>query len=390
MSPFLLHRSYRMAGWWYRFGAMTVKELLQLSRDTALILFFLWAFSVNVYEAGQGIKMQLTNAPIAVYDADHSVSSRELIHRFHPPSFSLQGELSDAAEGLRWLDRGDAMAVLDIPPRFHESLIAGKQMAVQLQVDTTNSPQGLSVAGYAARIVSEFGLDASLQRMGGAAAETRSLPMVRSDHRVWYNPNQDETWFQSIAELLNMVTVFAVMLPAAALVREKERGTVEQLLVSPLTPFQIMFPKVLAMTLVILAGTAVSLFGILQAVFHVPMKGSLWLYFSLTGLYVFTTAGFGLFIATFTTNQAQVGLMTILVVAPMILLSGTWTPPEAMPEWIRDLMAFSPLHYFINIAYGILLKGVGVRVLWDSALAMALLGGALFGFGMWRFRKQFE
>lgn len=389
MSPFLLQGSHRTTVWWRRFAAMTVKELQQLSRDTALILFFLWAFSVNVYEAGQAINMQLTNAPIMVYDADHSFSSRELIHRFHPPSFSLRGELSSAAEGLHVLDRGDAMAVLDIPPKFHESLVAGEQAAVQLQVDTTNAPQGLSVASYAARIVSEFGSDASLQRMG-AAAETRPLPVVRSDHRVWYNPNQDETWFQSIAEILNMITVFAVMLPAAAMVREKERGTGEQLLVSPLTPFQIMFPKVLAMTLVILAGTAVSLFGILQAVFHVPMLGSLWLYFSLTGLYVFTTAGFGLFIATFTTNQAQVGLMTILVVAPMILLSGTWTPPEAMPEWVRYLMAFSPLHYFINIAYGILLKGVGLKVLWDSVLAMALLGGSLFGFGMWRFRKQFE
>jgi ABC-2 type transport system permease protein len=159
--------------------------------------------------------------------------------------------------------------------------------------------------------------------------------------------------------------------------------------VSPLSPFQILFPKVVAMTLAVLLGTAMSVFGVLQAIFHVPMKGNVALYFAMTALYVFTTAGLGLFIATFTRNQAQVGLMTILVVAPMLLLSGTWTPPEAMPEWLRIGMHLSPLHYFIDISYGILLKGVGLDVLWESVVGMVVLGGLLFGFGMWRFRRQF-
>jgi ABC-2 type transport system permease protein len=119
------------------------------------------------------------------------------------------------------------------------------------------------------------------------------------------------------------------------------------------------------------------------------MKGSLLLYFALTTLYVFTTAGLGLVAATIATNQAQVSLMTILVVAPMVNLSGTWTPPEAMPEWLRALMLLSPLHYFVEISYGIQLKGVGLEILWPSVLAMAALGGALFGFGVWRFRRQF-
>lgn len=376
--------------WWRRLRVMTKKELLQLHRDVALVFFFVWAFSVNIYEAGGGIQLQLTNAPLVVHDADHSFSSRELIHRFRPPYFRLQGEVADPDDGVRRLDRGRAMLLLDIPPRFQEALDNGEQTAVQLLVDTTNAPQGLSAASYGARIVGDFGLELSLRRLGQTQNGAPTFPVVTSNHRVWYNPNQNEAWFQSVAELLNMITVFAVLLPAAAMVREKERGTVEQLLVSPLTSFQIMFPKVVAMTLVILAGTTVSLFGILQGVFHVPMKGSLLLYFALTALYVFTTAGLGLFIATFTSNQAQVGLMTILVVAPMLLLSGTWTPPEAMPPWLQRGMLISPLHYFINVNYGILLKGAGLETLWDSVLAMALLGGALFGFGMWRFRRQFE
>ncbi|MEW6544640.1 MAG: ABC transporter permease [Nitrospirota bacterium] len=375
--------------WWRRLRAMTVKELRQLGRDAALLFFFLWAFTFNIYEAGGGINMQLRHARIMVHDADHSVSSRELLNRFHPPYFAFQGELPDLAEGQRLMDRGATLAILDIPPRFHESLVAREPTSVQLLVDTTSSPQGLSAASYAGRIVGEFGLDAAGRRAGPDAGEAPDAPVVTSQHRVWYNPEQNETWFQSVAELLSMITVFSTLLPAAALVRERERGTVEQLLVSPLTPFQIMFPKVIAMTLVIVTGTAASTFGIIQGVFHVPVKGSVILFFALTTLYVFTTAGLGLMIATFAGNQAQVGLMNILVVAPMLLLSGTWAPPEAMPEWVRGLMVFSPLHYFINIAYGILLKGSGLDLLWDSALTMALLGGALFGFGVWRFRRQF-
>jgi ABC-2 type transport system permease protein len=171
------------------------------------------------------------------------------------------------------------------------------------------------------------------------------------------------------------------------MVREKERGTVEQLLVSPLTPFQIMLPKVLAMTVVILCATAVALFGVMRPAFGVPIKGSVVLFFGLTTLFVFTTAGMGLAAATLTRNQAQVGMMTLLVVAPMLLLSGLVAP---MPTWARDLMILSPLRYFIEIAHGILLKGVGLSVLWDSVLAMGLLGSGLFGFGMWQFRRQFE
>jgi ABC-2 type transport system permease protein len=355
----------------------------------ALIGFFVWAFIMDVYLAGSGTSMQLVNAGLVVHDADHSLASRELIHRFHQPYFRFDGEVANPREGLLRLDFGQDVVFLDIPPRFHEMLASGEATAVQIQVAATHSPQGLSAASYAARIVGEFGLESSMRRMGVSTSGNASLPVVRSDHRVWYNQNQDESWFMSISEVLTITTIFSVLLPAAALVRERERGTVEQLLVSPLTPFQIMFPKVVAMTLVILAGTSVSLFGILHGIFNVPMKGSLFLYFAMTTLYVFTTAGLGLVAATIASNQAQVSLMTILVVAPMINLSGTWTPPEAMPEWLRYLMLLSPLHHFVNISYGIQLKGVGFDILWPSVLSMVALGGTLFGFGMWRFRRQF-
>jgi ABC-2 type transport system permease protein len=333
---------------------------------------------------------QLRNASVLVYDADHSLSSRELIHRFRPPYFRLDGEISHPDEGLRLLDEGKTMVLVDIPPRFHEWLTKGEQAYVQIQVDTTNSPQGLSAASYAQQIVGKFGQEAVRKRMGISSDDQQPLPQVRSEHRVWYNPEQKDAWFESTSHILRMITLFAILLPAAAMVREKERGTIEQLLVSPLTPFQIMFSKVIAMTIVILGAATVSVFGVIMPILEVPIKGSLFLYFLITVLYAFTTAGIGLFAATLARNQAQVGMMTILVLVPMILLSGITSPMEAMPEWVQYLMVLSPLRYYIEITHGIFFKGTGIAVLWDSVLAMALLGGALFGLGMWRFRRQFE
>ncbi len=380
----------RLVVWCRRLTVMTRKELVQLLRDIPLMAFLIYSFTLSVYVTGNGIQTQLRNAGLLVYDADRSLSSRELVSRFHLPYFRFDGELIHADEGFRRLDRGRSMMVLDIPARFHEALVSGEPTAVQLLVDTTNAPQGLSAAGYAARIVGQFGQESVLARNGLAASSSTTVPMIVSDHRVWYNQDQNETWFESISHLLRMITIFAVLLPAAALVREKERGTVEQLLVSPLTPVQIMLPKVVAMTLMILGATAVALFGVMQPVFGVPIRGSLFLLFSLTALFIVATAGIGVFASTVTKNQAQVGMMTLLVVAPILLLSGIFTPMETMPAWVQYLMALSPLRYFIEIATGILLKGVGFDMLWSQALSMGVVGASLFGFGLWRFRRQFQ
>ncbi|HSA85354.1 MAG TPA: ABC transporter permease [Nitrospira sp.] len=382
--------SRRAAVWWGRLMVMTRKEMIQLFRDLPIVLFLTYSFTLAILISGNGLRSQLHNASLVVYDADHSSASRDLIHRFHQPYFRLIGEVSHPDEGLRRMDRGTAMAILEIPPRFQEQLAAGEPTAVQLLVDTTNAPQGLSAAGYAGRIVAQFGQDISATRVGGLPQGLSSLPIITSEHRVWYNPDQNEAWFESISGLLRTITIFSILLPATAMAREKERGTVEQLLVSPLTPSLIMLPKVLAMTIVILGATAVALFGVMQPAFGVPVRGSVILLFSLTALFTFTTAGMGLFASTITRNQAQVGLLTLLIVAPMLMLSGITTPMEALPDWVNILMLLSPLRYFIEIAYGILLKGAGLDVLWSQALAMAALGGILFTFGTWRFRRQFE
>ena len=379
----------RISVWWRRVWVLTGKELIQLSRDFVLVLFLVYAFTLDIYLAGSGISLALSNARLVVYDADHSAASRELIHRFRPPYFSLQGELQNTRAGTALLDRGQAMVVLDIPPHFQEDLLHGKPTSVQMQIDATNSVLGFLAASYGAQIINRFGLERNRASVGLNGQNSETLPLIRNAHRVWYNPNQIDAWFMSISELLTMITVFAILLPAVAMAREKERGTVEQLLVSPLSPFQILLPKVLAMTLVVLVGTAVSLFGIMQPCFALPIKGSPSLFFALTALYVFTTAGVGLLIAAFTRNMIQVGMLSVLIIAPMVLLSGAWTPPEAMPTWLRYLMATSPLYYFIDASYGVLLRGAGFDIVWDSMLGMTLLGGLALGLGMWRFQRQF-
>ncbi len=376
--------------WLRRLQVMIVKEWLQLARDLVLLCFIAYAFTVDVYLAGSGVSLQLNRAAFAVHDCDHSVASRELVYRFRPPYFRLVGEVAGAREGMKLLDDGKVIMVLDTPPNFEQSLLRGEAHSVQLQVDATHSVLGFLASSYAAQIVGQYALEAGLAREGLSATDIANVPRIDSRHRVWFNPNQNDGWFMSISELLTVITLFAILLPAAAMVREKERGTVEQLLVSPLTSFQIMFPKVIAMTAVILLGVLISLALILTPVFHVPFKGNILLFFAVTTLYVFTTAGLGLFAATIARNLAQAGMMTILILAPMIFLSGAWTPPEAMPAWLRMGMKISPLHYYMDAAFGILLKGARLQELWRSILGISLLGSIVFGFGLWRFRRQFR
>ena len=378
--------------WWRRLHVMTTKEMIQLLRDPMLMFLIVYAFTADVYNAGSGVTLQLKQAAVAVMDQDRSAASRELLSRFQPPYFRLAGSVANERAGQRLLDNADAMLVLTIPPQFEKSLARGEQTQVQMQIDATNSVLGFLAYSYATQIVSTYGLQAAAQRLGldptGGIAS--GVPMVQNDQRVWYNPNQNDAWFMSISEMLNVITLLALLLPAAAMVREKERGTIEQLLVSPLTLMQIMLPKVFAMTFVILLGTGLSFLLVLKPVFGVPFRGSVALFLLITAFYIVALSGLGLFIATIARNLAQVGMLAILLIAPMIFLSGAWTPPEAMPVVMRYAMFISPLYYYIDAAYGIVLKGAGLDVLWPSVLGILVFGSVTAALGLWRFRRQFD
>ena len=273
-------RAFELQGlgvWWRRLRVMTVKEVLQLLRDPVLLFVILYGFTADIYNAGGGVTLQLHQAAVVLQDADHSPASRELASRLQAPEFAPPRPLQRDADVRRALDEGSALLALTVPPRLQADLLAGRPAPVQMQVDATNTALAFLAYSHAAQIVARFGLE---QVPGADAAN--ELPMVDNRPRVWFNPNQDDAWFMSISELLNVITAFAILLPAAAMVREKERGTIEQLLVSPLTPLQIMLPKVLAMMGVIHLGIAIAFATVLGPVFHVPVRGSLLLFFAVT------------------------------------------------------------------------------------------------------------
>ncbi|MGI9294665.1 MAG: ABC transporter permease [Pseudomonadales bacterium] len=375
--------------WLEQFTVLVIKEFRQLIRDRAVFLYIIYIFTLDMFIAAGGPSMELRDADLLVHDGDYSVASRELVYRFRSPYFRLSQNVAHPDDGMRLLDRGKATLLIDIPPNFEESLHADKGPAtVQVLVDTSKANTGYLASSYSVRIGESFGRDWVAQHLSSGDVSAESLPSINNQRRIWFNPTLNDTWFYAISEVLAMITVACIFLPAVAAVREKERGTLEQLLVSPLTPLQIMLAKVFAMIVVTAVGTAVSVFAIIHPIFSVPVQGSVALFFVLTALYAFTASGLGLLAATFARNSGQVGMILLLIVIPTIMLSGIWTRVESMPDWLQFLILFSPLRYFVEIAYGILLRGAELELLWTPILAMLMLGVALFSVALLRFRRQ--
>ncbi|MDR3415913.1 MAG: ABC transporter permease [Nevskia sp.] len=375
--------------WLLQVAAMVGKEWRQLLRDRALFGFVVFVFTIDIMIAAGAAEIDLHGAVVGVIDRDASQASRELIYRLRPPYFDVRALPDDAAVVTRRLDRGELRAVLTIPQGFEGALLGGRPATAQLVVDATNVNIGYLVSSYTGRILAELAAE-MVARRAAAVGESAPLPEVRLQPRARFNPTLDQSWHSTLSELLTMLTVASIVLPAAALVREKERGTIEQLLVSPLTPLQIVLAKVLAMTAVVLAGSLVAVLLVMEQLYHVPFLGSPWLFFAMVALYAMTASGLGIVAATFARNSGQVGLIVLLLVMPIIMLSGTWTLRESMPGWLQAVLNFSPLRHFIDIAYGVLLKGAGPAVIAVPALKMSLLGGAFFALGVLRFRRQFK
>ena len=383
-------RASLIAAWCEQVRVLMVKELKQLLKDRALFAYTVFIFTLDVMLAAGASSIELQRAPLAVVQAQHSAAGRELIGRFRAPEFTLHRQLAELDEASALLDRGEVRAVLVLPGQFQDDLALGRQTQVQLLVDTAQANQGFLVASYAARISAGFGAEWAQRTLLREGVDPSRLPEVRADIRYAYNATLNETWFNTVSEWLTMLTIAAIVLPAAALVRERERGTIEQLLVAPLAPLQVVLSKVLAMVLVMLAGTAVAVLGVMHSGYGVPLRGSVALFFAMVALYTTACAGVGIVASGFARNSGQMSLIVILVVVPMVMLSGTWNMVESMPRWLQWLTELSPLRHFIVIAYGILIRGVGLEVLWPALAKMLLLGSALFAIGVLRFRRQFR
>jgi ABC-2 type transport system permease protein len=369
---------------------LVLKELRQVVTDRALFAYTVFIFTLDIVLAAGASSIELHEAPLAVQGQQHCAACRELTGRFRPPLFELRSASLDAREGPALLAGGKVRAVLALPETFEQDLALGRPTEVQLLVDTAQASQGFLAASYAERITAGFGAEWARRSLLREGLDPARVPELHADLRFWHNAALDETWFNTVSEWLTMLTIAAIVLPAAALVREKERGTVEQLLVAPLSPAQVVLSKVLAMVLVMLAGSAVAVLGVMHGLYGVPLRGSLALFFAVVALYAMACAGLGLATAGFARNSGQMSLIVILVVVPIVMLSGTWNMSESMPQWLQWLTELSPLRHFVLLAYGLLIRGAGLAMLWPALAKMLMLGAALFALGVLQFRRQFR
>ncbi len=360
----------------YRLG---VKELWSLWRDPMMLFLIVYTFTVAVYTAGTAMPETLHRTPIAIVDEDDSALSQRLIGAFYPPSFTPPVRISQA-EVDPGLDAGRYTLVLAIPPDFQRDLLAGRQPALQLNLDATRMSQAFAGSGFAQQIVlgevAEF-----LQRQRVVTPSPVELAT-----RVRFNPTLSNTWFGSPMELVNLITMLSIILTGAALIREREHGTVEHLLVMPVTPTEIMLAKIWAMALVVLLASALSLNGVIRGLLQVPIEGSLGLFFCGVTLHLFATTSMGIFMATLARSMPQFGLLMVLVMMPLQMLSGGVTPRESMPAWVQWAMSLAPTTHFTELSQAILYRGAGIDVVWSSFVALALIGSVLFALSLRRFR----
>ena len=362
----------------YRLG---IKELWSLWRDPVMLVLIIWGFTFMIYAAGNAMPETLSNVPISVVDEDHSTLSMRIISAFHPPQFlsPVQVSLSEVDTGL---DAGLYTFSLDIPPNFQRDILAGRTPEIQLNVDATRMTQAFTGTGYVQQII-QGEVNEFIQRYRSSVTLPVDLVL-----RARFNPNLTQSWFGSVMEIINMVTILSFILSGAALIREREHGTIEHLLVMPVTPGEIMLGKVWSMGLVVLLASAFSLRFIVQGILDIPIEGSAALFAALTGLYLFSTTAMGIFMATLARNMPQFGLLMMLVLLPMLMLSGSVTPRESMPMLARNFMELVPSTHFVEAAQAILYRGAGMDVIWPQIITLSVIGSLFFGASLLRFRKS--
>jgi ABC-2 type transport system permease protein len=358
-----------------------VKELRSLWYDKVLFIFLIWAFSFGIYDAATGHSTELRNAPIAVVDEDRSPLSQRIIGAFQPPRF-LEPELISFAEVDLGLDSGRYTFTLHIPSEFQRDVLAGHQPAIQVNVDATRMDQAFIGAGYIENIVT----DEVTRFVHGRRGEAE-LPIGLAV-RVEFNPNLNGVWFGGVMEIVNNITMLSVILAGAALIREREHGTIEHLLVMPLTPFQIMMAKVWANGLVVLVAAGLSLWFVVYGALGMPIVGSASLFLFAAMLHLFSTTAMGILLATVARSMPQFALLMILVILPLQMLSGTNTPRESMPEFVQTIMLAAPTTHFVSLTQAILFRGAGLTVVWPYLLAIVVIGAAFFAIALTRFRKS--
>lgn len=370
-----------------RLKCMLVKEIIQALRDPRMrfILFVIPAIQTVVF--GYAVNTDVRNVKTAIYDQDNTRQSRDLVARFQRSGYFLMTErIGSEARVRELMDRGGVKVILRMNRGFGASLEAGRTAPLQMILDGTDSNTAGIVLNYASRIAAEFSEELQARQLARHIGNAPATAGVQLQSRAWFNENLESSNYYVPAVIANIVLVITMLLSSMAVVREKEIGTMEQMIVTPISKSEFILGKTIPFVLIgfidVAVITAVSVFW-----FDVPIRGSLLLLFGSTALFLMSALGFGLFISTVSTTQQQAMMSSFFFIFPAMLLSGFAFPIENMPPIVQYFTYLNPLRYYTVIIRGIFLKGVGAQVLWPQMAGLLILGGIILAFAVKRFRK---
>jgi ABC-2 type transport system permease protein len=363
-------------------GQLGVKELLSLLRDPVLLFLIAYSFTFSVYTPAKSAVMDVINASVAVVDEDDSAASRQIRDSLLPPLF-LRPATIPFSDINRDMNAGRYTFIIDIPPRFESDLAQGKQPTVEITTDATAMSQAGRGPGYINKIMTN-----EVQPFWRDAGEPRTRDLVRLESRARFNPNMQQGWFVAINQIINNISVLAIFLTGAAVLREREHGTLEHLLVMPLRPSELMFAKIWANGLVVVLAVMISLYVIVKGAIGVPIAGSIPLFVLGLVTYLFSVTALGIMLATLVRSMPQFGLLAFPVFIAMSMLSGGQTPLESMPIALQKIMQFVPSTHFVSFSQAVLFRNASFAMVWPDLAKMLAIGAAYTVFSLSRFRKM--
>ena len=372
-----------MARWLLNVFLLCGKELRSLLMDMPLMALIVFAFTVGVHMAAKGVKAEVSNASIAVLDGDHSELSRRLRYAIHPPFFKPPEDIErpDVQDAM---DKNKYIFVVEFPPRFEIDVLAGRRPSLQVLIDATAMTQ----AGLGASYLEEIFLKQATEFLQSRGIEAELPLKVKT--RTLFNPNEDSAWYVSVMQIVTNVTILSIVLTGAAVIREREHGTIEHLLVMPVRSSEIAVAKIVTNGTVIHLATLASLLLVAHLWLGVPIAGSLPLFSLGAALYLFSVTALGVLMATLTTSMPQFGLLTVPVYTVAYLLSGAATPVESMPLNLQPIAKLLPTTQFVDISQAVLFRDAGFDVIWPKLAALSVSGSFFLAFALMRFRSMLE
>ena len=367
-----------------------VKELIQVFRDRRLRITLIFPPIFQLIVFGYAANLDVQHVPIAVRDLDQTVDSRDLVSRFGSSKyFDIVAYPENLKEIEALIKKGKITFSMEIPSGFSKKIKKGETVPIQILVDGTESNTALIALGYVSRILSEYSNQVIFNRLNKEGMGRFEEVGVEVEHRIWFNPNLESRYFYVPGVIASIAFLLPIILTAQAIVREREMGTLEQIMVTPIRPWELILGKTLPFAMIgfldILLIASIGVFW-----FKIPFRGDLFILLLGSLLFLTSSVGIGLFISTICSTQQQAQISTFFFVMPAFILSGFAFPLENMPQWLQYFTYISPLRYFLVIIRGLFLKGVGLEFLWPHMMALALLGGFMITLSSIRFKKRLK